>query len=41
MKVRKSPAEALEKAAKTNSRAKASLVEAVLEQWLRAEGFLK
>jgi hypothetical protein len=41
MKVKKSTAAALEKAAKAASRSKASVAEAVLEQWLRENGFLK
>jgi hypothetical protein len=41
MKVKKSTAVALEKAAKAASRSKASVVEFVLEQWLRESGYLK
>jgi hypothetical protein len=41
MKIRKSMADALEKAAKANSRSKNALVETVMEQWLRDGGFLK
>ena len=41
VKVRRSMLEALTKAAKANSRSKSGLAEAVLEQWLRGEGYLK
>lgn len=41
VKVRHSTAEALTKAAKANSRTKSALAEVVIEQWLKAEGFLK
>jgi hypothetical protein len=41
MKIRKSMADALEKAAKANLRSKNAVVETVVEQWLREEGFLK
>jgi hypothetical protein len=41
LKVKPSLAGALAKAAKANARSKASVVEAVLEQWLKANGFLQ
>lgn len=41
IKVRPSLAAALEKAAKANARPKASVMEAVLENWLKEEGYLK
>jgi hypothetical protein len=41
MKIKPSMAEALVKASKANARSKASIAEAVLEQWLKAEGYLK
>jgi hypothetical protein len=41
LKIRESTAEALTTAAKKHDRSKASLAEAVLEQWQREEGFLK
>jgi predicted transcriptional regulator len=41
IKVKKSTAVALEKAAKAASRSKASVMEFALEQWLRENGFLK
>ena len=41
LKVRKSVAEALAKAAKANSRTKSALGEAIIEHWLRENGFLK
>ncbi|HEV7910320.1 MAG TPA: hypothetical protein VGP28_04365 [Methylocella sp.] len=41
MKVKPSIAGALGKAAKANARSKASVVETVLEQWLKANRFLK
>jgi hypothetical protein len=41
MKVKPSLAAALAKAAKANTRSKASVVETVIEQWLKNEGYLK
>jgi hypothetical protein len=41
MKVKPSLAGALIKAAKATARSKASVVETVLEQWLKTNGFLK
>jgi hypothetical protein len=41
IKVRKSTGAALEKAAKAADRSKASVLEFVLEQWLKENGFLK
>jgi hypothetical protein len=41
MKVKPSLAEALAKAAKANERKKATVVEFVLEGWLREHGYLK
>jgi hypothetical protein len=41
IKIKKSTAVALEKAAKAASRSKASVLEFTLEQWLRENGYLK
>jgi hypothetical protein len=41
IKIKKSTAVALERAVKVTARSKASLVETVVEQWLRDNGFLK
>jgi hypothetical protein len=41
IKVKRSTFAALEKAAGAHSRTKSGLAEAVIEQWLKGEGFLK
>lgn len=41
IKIRPSAAAALVKAAKAHARPKSAIAETVIEQWLRAEGFLK